>query len=59
VDFGICSKLGIDATRRIAHEGAEEVPFQAPSMPDPEVVKRVADTWESYGFSPDRRRKSR
>ncbi len=54
VDYGICSKMGIDATRRIPGEvGVEEVGLRPPSMPDPEVVKRVAANWESYGFKPE------
>jgi 3-polyprenyl-4-hydroxybenzoate decarboxylase len=49
-DYSICSRIGIDATRRMPHEGVETVSFQKPSMPDPEVIKQVAANWTSYGF---------
>jgi UbiD family decarboxylase len=49
-DYSICSRMGIDATRRMPHEGVETVAFQKPSTPDPEVMKQVAENWASYGF---------
>jgi 4-hydroxy-3-polyprenylbenzoate decarboxylase len=55
-DYSICSRIGVDATRRVPHEGVETVAFQKPSMPDPELIKQVAADWASYGFPVDTKR---
>lgn len=56
VDYSICSRIGIDATRRIPHEGVETVTLKKPSMPDPEVIRKVAANWTGYGFPADAKR---
>jgi 4-hydroxy-3-polyprenylbenzoate decarboxylase len=50
--FGMCSRIGIDATRKFDDEygRARATPLYVERSPDPETLKKVRENWDSYGL---------
>ncbi|MBI3090648.1 MAG: UbiD family decarboxylase [Candidatus Tectomicrobia bacterium] len=48
--FNLCSKLGIDATRKTAGEAGRARPTPPPSRPAAAALEQVRAAWEAYGM---------
>lgn len=48
--FGMISKVGIDATRKLASEPGRSKATSKLCVPDPDTLKRVRENWAEYGL---------
>jgi 4-hydroxy-3-polyprenylbenzoate decarboxylase len=47
-NFALCSKVGIDATKKFSNEPGRQRPTPPLSLPDREVLKKVRKQWKEY-----------
>ena len=47
-NFALCSKVGIDATKKFSNEPGRQRPTPPLSLPDMEVLKKVKAHWQDY-----------
>lgn len=50
-DFNLCSKIGIDATKKMGSEANRSRPTPNLSTPDQKTLEKVRREWASYGLS--------
>ena len=49
-NFALCSKVGIDATKKFANEPGRQRPTPPLSLPDMKVLEKVKKQWKEYGI---------